>query len=178
MRLRQGNTLISSEVGDITTQDTEAIVNAANSRLAGGGGVDGAIHKSGGPAIMRELDTIRAEQGGCPAGHAVITAGGALKAKYVIHTVGPIYSSQARDAETLAQCYRTSLRLAWDYGLKSVAFPSISTGTYRYPIEEAAPIAIGTVLEELAKYDFAEIRFVLYSVLDYEVYKQVMSLRE
>ncbi|MDR3562544.1 MAG: O-acetyl-ADP-ribose deacetylase [Negativicutes bacterium] len=175
MKLRYHNTIISAEVGDITAQDTDAIVNAANSRLAGGGGVDGAIHAKGGPAIMRELDGIRKAQGGCPPGQAVITTGGCLKAKYVIHTVGPIYSGQANDAAVLANCYRASLQLAQSHGLKTLAFPSISTGAYGYPIEQAAPVAIATVLTQLPGCDFSEIRFILFSDRDYQEYRKELS---
>jgi O-acetyl-ADP-ribose deacetylase len=176
VELRRYNTLIRVEVGDITVQDTDGIVNAANSRLAGGGGVDGAIHAKGGPAIMKELDVIRKIQGGCPPGQAVITTGGRLKARYVIHTVGPIYSGRPDDAKVLASCYQSSLKLAHSNGLKSLAFPSISTGAYGYPIEQAAAIAVDTVLAELAGYDFSEIRFNLFSARDYEVYRAALSL--
>jgi len=175
MKLQQHNTVIIAEVGDITKQAVEGIVNAANSQLAGGGGVDGTIHNQGGPLIMRELDVIRRERGGCPTGEAVITTGGQLKARYVIHTVGPIYSGRDDDAELLAACYHSSLKLAQAYNLKSLAFPSISTGTYRYPIEQAAPIAIDTVLTSLSDYDFTEIRFVLFSRRDYEIYKTILT---
>lgn len=172
MVLRFLDTAIKVYIGDITREDADAIVNAANSRLAGGGGVDGAIHAKGGPAIMAELDVIRARQGGCPAGQAVITGGGALRARHVIHTVGPVYGGRASDPELLAACYVNSLRLAHEYGLKTVAFPSISTGAYRYPIEAAAPIAISTVLAGLSDYSLDEVRFVLFSARDYEVYKR------
>lgn len=176
MELRYRDTVIRVEVGDITEEITDGIVNAANSRLAGGGGVDGAIHARGGPAIMQELDIIRQKQGGCPPGQAVITGGGRLKARYVIHTVGPIYSGRPEDADVLADCYRSSLRLAGSYGLKTLAFPSISTGAYRYPIEAAATVAVDAVLAELAKYDFSEIRFILFSDRDYQIYRELLSL--
>lgn len=175
MRIKYHGTLITVAVGDITVQDTDAIVNAANSRLAGGGGVDGAIHAKGGPAIMRELDVIRNRQGGCPTGEAVITGGGTLAARYVIHTVGPVYSGRPADADLLAACYRSSLSLAHRHGIKSLSFPSISTGAYRYPIAEAAPIAINTVLGELPAYSFSEVRFILFSERDWEVYKRVFA---
>lgn len=177
MKLLWRGTVVEAVRGDITEQAVEALVNAANSRLAGGGGVDGAIHARGGPAIMQELDLIRARQGGCPAGQAVITGAGRLKAKYVIHTVGPVYSGQGKDAELLASCYRSSLQIAADNGVHSLAFPSISTGVYRYPIEKAAPIAINTVLTELPSYYFREIRFILFSDRDYEVYRRLLAAR-
>jgi O-acetyl-ADP-ribose deacetylase (regulator of RNase III) len=175
MEVRQGNTLIIVAVGDITEEATDAVVNAANSRLAGGGGVDGAIHARGGPDIMRELDVIRAQTGGCPVGQAVITGGGRLKARYCIHTVGPVYSGTDEDPRLLADCYRNCLKLAQAHGVKTLAFPSISTGVYRYPIAAAAPVAVGTVLAEMPRYDFAVIRFILFSAGDYAVYKAVLS---
>lgn len=170
MEFTSQNTLIRIVQGDITVQDTEALVNAANSRLAGGGGVDGAIHARGGPAIMAELDEIRARQGGCPTGEAVLTTGGRLTAAYVIHTVGPVYRGRGDEAAKLAACYRNSLALAAAHGIKSLSFPSISTGAYGYPIREAAPLALATVRDELGRYDFTEIRFVLFKDRDYQVY--------
>src|SRR5437879_13607560 len=120
---------------DITKETTEAIVNAANSSLLGGGGVDGAIHHAGGPSILNECKRIVAKIGNLPAGKAVITTGGRLPAKYVIHTVGPVYrGGRQHEAETLASCYRECIRIADDHGLKSLAFPSISTGPFRYPV--------------------------------------------
>lgn len=175
MKTRYRDTLITALVGDITVQDADGLVNAANSRLAGGGGVDGAIHARGGPAIMRELDVIRARQGGCPAGQAVITGGGALAARYVIHTVGPVYSGRPSDPELLAACYLSSLRLAHEHGLRTLAFPSISTGAYRYPIEAAAPVAIAAVLDALTPHPLAEVRFVLHSARDYEIYRRLLA---
>lgn len=175
MKARFGETLVTALVGDLTLQDTDGLVNAANSRLAGGGGVDGAVHARGGPAIMRELAVIRARQGGCPAGEAVITGGGALAARWVIHTVGPVYSGRPADATLLASCYRNSLRLAGEHGLRTLAFASISTGVYRYPLEEAAPIAIAAVLAALPLYPLAEVRFVLFSARDYEVYRRLLA---
>jgi O-acetyl-ADP-ribose deacetylase (regulator of RNase III) len=175
MKVRFRDTLITALVGDITDQDTDGLVNAANSRLVGGGGVDGAIHARGGPAIMRELDVIRARQGGCPPGEAVITGGGALAARYVIHTVGPVYGGRPGDAVLLAACYTNSLRLAHEHGLRSLSFPSISTGAYRYPIAEAAPIAIAAVIDALPRYPLAEIRFVLFSARDYEIYRRLLA---
>lgn len=166
------NTFIRILQGDITEQDTQALVNAANSRLVGGGGVDGAIHARGGPAIMAELDQIRARQGGCPVGEAVLTTGGRLPAAYVIHTVGPVYHGRGDEAAKLAACYRNSLGLAARHNIKSLSFPSISTGAYGYPIRLAAPIALTTVRDEINRYDFTEIRFVLFSDKDYQVYTE------
>ena len=129
--------------GDITRVQADAIVNAANSRLAGGGGVDGAIHHAAGPSVMAELDEIRAKIGHCPTGKAVLTEAGCLKAQYIIHAVGPVYRGGGEgEAELLASCYRESLRMADQHGLRSIAFPAISTGIYGYPVDEAAQIAL------------------------------------
>ena len=160
--------------GDITEMETDAIVNAANSSLMGGGGVDGAIHRRGGPKILEECKRIRATEWpqGLPTGKAVITSGGNLKAKYVIHTVGPVWGGGNRgEAELLAQAYQNSLRLAVAEGLKSVAFPSISTGAYGYPVEEACRVALKAVKEFLEKEDnLDEVVFVLFSEHVLEVY--------
>jgi O-acetyl-ADP-ribose deacetylase (regulator of RNase III) len=132
--------------GDITRLEVDAIVNAANSALAGGGGVDGAIHRAGGPSLMTELSRIRAEIGRCPTGKAVVTGAGLLKARIVIHAVGPIYGGgTSGEADLLASCYREALALASERALKSIAFPAISTGIYGYPIEDAAQIALGEI---------------------------------
>jgi O-acetyl-ADP-ribose deacetylase (regulator of RNase III) len=159
--------------GDITRETTEAIVNAANTRLMGGGGVDGAIHAAGGPAIMAECRKI----GGCPTGEAVITTGGNLRAKYVIHTVGPIYRDGTHGEEKLlASAYRKSLELASEKGIKSVSFPSISTGAYGYPIKEAARIALKTTLAYLNEHPEIEtVRFVLFGAVDLEVYEAALK---
>lgn len=134
------------ERGDITHQQVDAIVNAANSALAGGGGVDGAIHRAAGPGLMEELRRVKAETGSCPTGSAVITGAGKLSARHVIHAVGPRWGGGDRgEADLLASAYRTSLELAHENGARSVAFPSISTGIYGYPVEKAAPIALATV---------------------------------
>ena len=136
--------------GDITRIKADAIVNAANSSLMGGGGVDGAIHRAGGPSILEECKKIIAKQGGCPAGQAVITGGGRLPASYVIHTVGPVwYGGHNEEAEILARCYKNSLQLAVDNGCMTIAFPNISTGAYGFPKKEAAKIAFKTVSEFL-----------------------------
>lgn len=156
----------------------DAICNAANSGLRGGGGVDGAIHRAGGPSIMQELDVIRARQGGCPTGGAVVTGAGNLPAKYVFHAVGPIWrGGGAQEAELLARCYRTCLDLARQHGVKRISFPSISTGVYGYPLEKAAPIAIGTVAEGL-KSDpegVEEAIFVLFDQRSFEAYCQALA---
>lgn len=173
MEVRIDSCTISLVRGDITLEETDAIVNAANSRLAGGGGVDGAIHRAGGPTIMEECRKI----GGCPTGSAVITTGGNLKARHVIHAVGPIYrGGNSGESELLASAYRKSLEIAKDKGLKSIAFPSISTGAYGYPIEEAARIALNTVAEFLREHGApSHVRFVLFSERDLEVYKRALG---
>lgn len=147
---RVGNSTIEVVVGDITTMPVDAIVNAANSALAGGGGVDGAIHRAGGPAIMRELVTRYGADRHCPAGSAVVTAAGNLPARWVIHAVGPVWrGGGAGEAETLAAAYATSLRLARDLGTAAVSFPAISTGVYGYPPDLAAAIAVTAISTEL-----------------------------
>ncbi len=161
--------------GDITQQDTDAIVNAANPSLLGGGGVDGAIHRAGGPEILAECRTL----GGCATGDAKITTGGRLPARYVIHTVGPVYwrvgAEQA--AGLLASAYRRSLEVAAEHNLRSVAFPSISTGAYGYPLDEAAPVALRTVTDYLAAHDGPVhlVRFVLYGRQAYQAYEQALA---
>jgi O-acetyl-ADP-ribose deacetylase (regulator of RNase III) len=159
--------------GDITDQDTEAIVNAANRSLLGGGGVDGAIHRAAGPQLLAECRTL----GGCQTGDAKITKGYRLKAQHVIHTVGPIYHSEGKKApELLASCYRRSLELASENKLKSVAFPSISTGAYGYPLEEAAPIALRTVMEYLKSHpEIQLVRFVLFGKEAYQAYEKALK---
>jgi O-acetyl-ADP-ribose deacetylase (regulator of RNase III) len=159
--------------GDITQQDTEAIVNAANTTLLGGGGVDGAIHRAGGPAIVTECRTL----GGCATGDAKITTGGKLRARHVIHTVGPVYrAGGAREADLLACAYRRSLEVASANGIRSLAFPSISTGAYRYPIGAAAEIALRTVTRYLRDHPEIElVRFVLFSDTDLAVYRELVN---
>lgn len=164
--------------GDITKQETEAIVNAANSSLLGGGGVDGAIHRAAGPRLHEECLAIRARQGGCPTGQAVITSGGNLPARYVIHTVGPIWHGGDRgEADLLYQAYSNSLRLAKEYGVRSIAFPSISTGAYRFPIVQAAAIALSAVRAFAGQNPgaLAEVRFVLFSAQDLKVYEEALQ---
>jgi O-acetyl-ADP-ribose deacetylase (regulator of RNase III) len=163
-----GQTTLQLVTGDITTQETDAIVNAANKRLAPGGGVAGAIHRAAGPGLWAECQRL----GGCRTGEAKLTAGHALKAKYVIHTVGPVYRGRPRDAENLQACYRNSLTLADDTGITSIAFPAISTGAFGYPLEEAAEISLSTVKAYLEQgTGLRLVRFVLYSPSTYAVYR-------
>jgi O-acetyl-ADP-ribose deacetylase len=164
--LKPGRTLEFHGPGDITRETTGAIVNAANSSLLGGGGVDGAIHRAGGPAILAACREIVNDIGSLSAGKAVITTGGQLAAKYVIHTVGPIYRGGKRgEAETLASCHRESIRLADQHGIESLSFPAISTGAFGYPLAEAAPIAVSAALEGLTiAQHVTRIRFVLFDV--------------
>jgi O-acetyl-ADP-ribose deacetylase len=174
MELQVGNAELELIKADITDVEADAIVNAANSTLMGGGGVDGAIHRKGGPKILEECKRLRATEwpDGLPTGCAAITSGGNLKAKHVIHTVGPIWHGGFHDeAKLLKQAYRSSLKLAATKGLKTIAFPSISTGAYGYPVEEASRIAVGTVREFLEKEDKIErVIFVLFSERDFEIY--------
>jgi O-acetyl-ADP-ribose deacetylase (regulator of RNase III) len=150
-------TKIEVRKGDITLMQVDAIVNAANTSLLGGGGVDGAIHRAGGPAILEDCRKIIARQGGCKVGEAVITTAGNLKAKFVIHTVGPVWNGgQKNEGQKLANCYKNSLQLAIDNNCQTIAFPCISTGIYRYPINEAAQIAVETVSEFLSHSDKIE----------------------
>jgi len=167
------NTKLSLIQGDITRQATDAVVNAANSSLMGGGGVDGAIHRAGGPAILAECKEIVSRQGRLPTGKAVITTGGNLKAKYVIHTVGPIWRGGAgNEAELLASAYGESLKVAAENKLASISFPSISTGAYGYPVDEAARIAIGAVISFLKEQatSIKQVVFVLFDSSTYESY--------
>lgn len=158
------------KTGDITREDVDAVVNAANSSLLGGGGVDGAIHRAGGPEILAACKALRAQQypDGLPTGEAVITSGGRLPARYVIHTVGPVYGRGGADkAKKLASCYRSSLALAAQQGLRSIAFPAISTGVYGYPQDEAAAVASRTIEEFLeAHTEVQEVRLVFFSSAD------------
>ena len=164
-------------VGDITKIRVDAIVNAANSRLRGGGGVDGAIHRAGGPAIMRELDAIRTSAGGCPTGSAVVTGAGALPAQYVFHAVGPVYRDGLHgEPEQLANCYRTCLDLAEQHGVRSISFPAISTGAYGYPLEEAAAIALETIASRLRHPD-CPVQDVLLVLFDQGTYTRARAHR-
>jgi O-acetyl-ADP-ribose deacetylase (regulator of RNase III) len=170
-------TKISLMRGDITRQAVDAIVNAANSGLLGGGGVDGAIHRAGGPAILAECKQIRDVQGPCAPGGAVITGGGNLAAKHVIHAVGPIWrGGTTNEADILASAYRTSLALAQAFELKTVAFPSISTGAYGYPVDLAAAVAIKTVSEFCQIDDsLEEVRFVLFDEFTFNAYADALN---
>lgn len=160
--------------GDITTLRVDAIVNAANSSLRGGGGVDGAIHRAAGPGLLAECRTI----GGCPAGEARITRGYDLPAAHVIHTVGPVYSGQAQDSLLLASCYRKSLELAVDHDIHTLAFPAVSCGVYGYPIQEACQIALNTTLDFLAAdTTLTRVLFVLFSSRDADVYRACLEAR-
>jgi O-acetyl-ADP-ribose deacetylase (regulator of RNase III) len=168
MELKINRGILTLVEGDITREETDAIVNAANSRLMGGAGVDGAIHSAGGPSIMEECRKI----GGCPTGQAVITTGGSLKAKYVIHTVGPVYQGGSKgEANLLKSAYLSSLKLASARGLKSIAFPAISTGVYSYPLAEAAHIALKTAVDYLRENtDIEVIRFILFDRRLYDIF--------
>ncbi len=167
-----GRKIVLSE-GDITRVKVDAIVNAANSALVGGGGVDGAIHGAGGPEIMRELDGIRRQIGNCPTGSAVATGAGRLPAEYVFHAVGPVYEDGGQgEPEQLASCYRKCLELAEERGVATISFPAISTGIYGYPLEDAARIAIREVKQHLKRPDVKvqQAIFVLFGRRAYEVY--------
>jgi O-acetyl-ADP-ribose deacetylase (regulator of RNase III) len=173
MEMQIGKSKLMIVEGDITKEETDAIVNAANSGLRGGGGVDGAIHRAGGPAIMEECRKI----GYCPTGQAVITTGGNLKARHVIHTVGPVYSGGKRnEAGLLKSAYLESLKLASQKGLKSVSFPAISAGAYGYPLNEAARIALKTAVDYLKEQPEIElVRFVLFGKSTYDVFAEELQ---
>lgn len=175
MRVQVGERTLELVEGDITKQDTDAIVNAANSSLLGGGGVDGAIHRAGGPRILDQCRKL----GGCATGDAKITTGGNLEAKYVIHAVGPVYWQEGaeRAAVLLSSAYRRSLEVAAEHGLRSIAFPSISTGAYGYPMDDAAPVALKTTLDYLSaegENSIRLVRFVLYGWQAYQVYRRAL----
>jgi len=173
MERKIGKAVIELKQGDITREAVDAIVNAANSSLLGGGGVDGAIHRAGGPAILEQCRQL----GGCEPGDAKITTGGKLPAKYVIHTVGPVWhGGEQREPEILASAYRRSLEVASSKGLRTVAFPSISTGAYGYPIRQAAQVALSTVANYLKSHqDIARGTFVLFSQHDLIVYETALK---
>lgn len=170
-------TKLSLMVGDITKQKTDAIVNAANSSLMGGGGVDGAIHRAGGPKILEECMKIREKQGGCDTGEAVITTGGNLPAKYVIHTVGPIWGGgNHKEPELLANCYKNSLKLSVENDIKTVSFPSISTGAYGYPIDQAGEVALKVIIDFLKKDNsLNEVVFTLFNDTIYKSYENILK---
>ncbi|HEY4662414.1 MAG TPA: macro domain-containing protein [Candidatus Humimicrobiaceae bacterium] len=167
-----GNSILELTRGDITIQDTEVIVNAANRRLSPGGGVSGAIHRAAGPELWEESKKL----GGCETGEAKLTRGYNLKAKYVIHTVGPVYSGSADDIEDLKNCYKNSLLLASQKKIKSISFPSISTGIFGYPVKEASVIALKTITGFFKKHaEIKLVRMVLFSEGDYKIYKSSLE---
>ena len=169
--------IIVLQEGDITRVAAGAIVNAANSALAGGGGVDGAIHRAGGPGIARELDGIRSQSGGCPTGRAVATGAGRLPAEFVFHAVGPVYrDGRHGEPELLASCYRTCLAMAEGRGVRTISFPAISTGVYGYPVEEAAAIALREVKTHLEKPEtkVRQVIFVLFGKPAYDIYASIL----
>jgi O-acetyl-ADP-ribose deacetylase (regulator of RNase III) len=169
-----GSTLISLIQGDITKEKSDVIVNAANTSLRGGGGVDGAIHRAGGPTILQEC--IDKYPNGCRTGEARITTAGQMSAKWVIHTPGPIWRGGQHDEEILlSNCYKNSILLAVEYGAETISFPSISTGVYGFPIERASKIAISTVIKNLQNTPIKKVHFVLFSESDFEIYKKTLS---
>jgi O-acetyl-ADP-ribose deacetylase len=161
--------------GDITQEEVDAVVNAANSSLLGGGGVDGAIHRRGGPEILEECRELRASRygKGLPTGQAVATTAGRLPARWVIHTVGPVYAKSEDRSELLASCYRESLRVAAELGAATVAFPAVSAGIYGWPLDDAARIAVGTVRESDAPIE--EVRFVLFTPDVHEAFERALD---
>jgi O-acetyl-ADP-ribose deacetylase len=168
---------VSVVQGDITTLEVDAIVNAANTSLLGGGGVDGAIHRKGGPLILEECRKIRDRQGGCKVGEAVITSGGKLKAKYVIHTVGPVWNGGGNDEDKLlARCYYNSLKLATDNDIATIAFPNISTGIYHFPKGRAAQVATDAVREFFKNNSsISQLIFCCYDEENFKVYKSILE---
>lgn len=175
MQVQINDQVIELHQGDITLEEVDAIVNAANSSLAGGGGVDGAIHRRGGPTIMTETDQRYPD--GCPTGSAVISGAGNLPAKYVIHAVGPVWSGGQRgEAELLAGAYRRCLELAVERDCRSIAFPALSTGAYRYPIDQAARVALSTAIEYLKENGRPElVRFVLFNAGAYGAFAAALE---
>ncbi len=178
MQKQFAHTTLQLIQGDITKAEVEAIVNAANEKLIGGGGVDGAIRRAGGDAVVKACDEIRAQQGGCPTGKAVITTGGNLPAQYIIHTVGPVWhGGKSGEEALLASCYKESLRLAAENNINSIAFPSISTGVYGYPTEKAASAALQTIrrLADSGEKIPSSIQFVLFDDATYSCYADALS---
>ena len=177
MQIKINRGLIQVVEGDITQQNTEAIVNAANTQLVGGSGVDRAIRRAGGLEITAECDQIRARRGGCPTGQAVLTTAGNLAATYIIHTVGPIWRGGVNDeAVLLARCYHSSLTLATNHQITTISFPSISTGIYGYPIQQASKIALSAAADFLGQEEtVSEIRFVLFGEDDFSVYRRALE---
>lgn len=173
MEIKVNGSTLQIVEGDITQQETEAVVNAANTRLRGGGGVDGAIHRAGGPRILEECR----QYDGCPTGEARLTGGGDLKARYVIHAVGPVYKDgRSGEAKRLADAYRNSLALASQQGIRTLSFPSISTGAYGYPMSEAARLALATVRDYLKEHpEIRLVRFVLFGKPAYEAYRRALE---
>lgn len=169
--LEVGSAVIEVVQGDITRQDTQAVVNAANKQLAPGGGVAGAIHKAAGPQLWEECKTLD----GCETGQAKITRGYQLPAEYVIHTVGPVYNNSPQNARDLASCFRESLSLAKENEIESIAFPAISTGIFGYPVEEAAEVSLQAVIDFIKTYEKPGlVRFVLFGEKDYHVFKDIL----
>lgn len=172
-KIKIGKTSLELIVGDITKQKTDAVVNAANKRLAPGGGVAGAIHRAAGPQLWEECKKL----GGCETGEAKITKGYNLPASFIIHTVGPVYSGSTEDPKNLASCYKVCLKLAEINQIKSISFPALSTGYFGYPLEKAAKIALETVINELKKpIDIDLVRFVLYNTKSLEVHEEILDL--
>jgi O-acetyl-ADP-ribose deacetylase (regulator of RNase III) len=169
--------VVRLEEGDITTVEADAIVNAANSRLSGGAGVDGAIHRAAGSSVMTELDGIRSKMGKCPPGEAVVTKAGRLRARFIFHAVGPVYRGGGEgEADELASCYRECLQLAAEHKLKSIAFPAISTGVYGYPMDEAAGIAVHEIrrfLEQPSSVE--EVRVVLFGTESLTTFRKALT---
>ncbi len=176
---RIGGCAVTLVQGDLTAAAVDAVVNAANHSLLGGGGVDGAIHRTGGPEIVAACRRIRADawRDGLPTGQAVITTAGMLPARYVIHTVGPVYSRKPEVPQLLAACHENSLALARTHGLRTIAFPAISTGVYGYPLAEAAPIALGATAAHVARHPDAldEVRFVLFDAAAYAAFATALA---
>jgi len=174
---RFGSTNLILKQGDITRETVDAIVNAANSSLLGGGGVDGAIHHAAGPKLLDECRQIVARQGGCPTGEAVITGAGRLAARYVVHTVGPVWQGGgAQEPDLLASAYRNSLAVAALHGARTIAFPAISAGIYGYPFDQAAAVALGVARDfALARPDFTEMCFVLFSAANFAAFEAALA---